>query len=82
MIYDLWIIRGKNAGTFVSLPEAEARPLIDNGDAQVLDGSPLKYPENHPHYGMDDEPAKPKTRKKTTARKKYPNKMMETDSNA
>ncbi len=81
MFKNLWIIRGEKAGTFEQVPDDEAQKMLDADEAQIVDGSPLRYPENHPHFGMDENPPK-KARKKTAARKKYPNKAMTTDTDA
>ena len=73
----IWIIRGKLAGTFQSVSDEDAQRLVDKGDAQLCDGiTHLQYPDNHPQY------VAPKTRRRNTARKKYPNKMMTTDAEA
>lgn len=75
----LWILCGPKAGTFETLPDDEADALIENDDAQLLDGTTLRYPENHPHYGMDVPPKK-KPVKKTAAKKRYPDKMLRAES--
>lgn len=76
----LWILRGPRAGTFETLPDDEADALIADDAAQLLDGSALRYPENHPHYGLDVAPKniepEETAAKKTTAKKRYQNKML------
>jgi len=78
---NLWYIHGPKAGTFETVSDdAEAQRLIDEDTAQECDGvTPLRYPENHPHYGLDVKPKKV-TKKKVAAKKKYPNKMLKTDA--
>ena len=78
----LWFLRGPKAGTFEDVDSKEADKLIADGTAQLIDGkTPLLYPENHPHYGMDTPKnnTSPAPKKKVTAKKKYPNKMLKTD---
>lgn len=76
----VWYIHGPKAGTFETLiDDAEAERLAADDVLQILDGKEeLRYPENHPHYGKD-VPTRV-VKKRQTRKKKYPNKMLVSDS--
>lgn len=68
----VWHLKGAKAGSFEQLDDDAADKLIATGKAQDADsGEDMRYPENHPDYVAP---------KRTTRKKKYPNKMMTTES--